>query len=925
MKLQTKISLAILPLVIASIVILGVWSYLEAKSGVQQAVHQYLETVLKAFVAENLDKPHKILDKNKLASIQSFVDDYKKRAVSASKEVNLKKHGHFFALSPSGEVIFCSLQHKKQSLAKKWEIISNKTIQKYPQILHGEIDGESDNEVFVAYYFEPWKWTVFLAIPQKRAYASLSRIKNVTIAIAISCGVISVAMIFLMLRYFFVSPLIKLKSAAGRIAGGDLKTPLQPPPGKDEINQLATSLEKMRESLNDLFERTKKTDELARLNTQLEQEIIERSQVEEKLRVEKDRVQQYLDIAGVMIIVINREQKVLLINKKGCEILGYAEEEIIGKNWFDNFLPQDQGEQVKKVFDSLMSGNVEAFNFYENEVTTKSGQRRAVAWYNFLITDEYGNIAGTISSGEDITDRKRAEKALQDSEEKFSRAFKTAPYAITITGIDDGRFLEVNDAFAQISGYTRQEALTNSSIGLEIWVNPGDRQRVIEDLKAGHAVMAREYPFRTKNGEIITGLFSAQTITFNNGFFILSSINDITERKIMEEERRRLEEQLRQSQKLESIGTLAGGVAHDFNNILSAIIGYTELTLDDLPKESSVRDNLDQVLKSSWRARNLVSQLLAFSRKQVLEMKTFTFNDLIKQNQSMLTRIIGEDIELNIHLAADAGFIRADFNQIEQVLLNLVANARDAMPDGGKLTMETKNVYLDTEYTTKHTEVEPGSYVMLAVSDNGQGIDRQNIEKIFEPFFTTKETGKGTGMGLATVHGIVKQHGGTIYVYSELGHGTTFKVYLPRVEHKPELIIEREEISDLVGGTETILVVEDEDVVREFVVKTLEKLGYDVLKAENGPDALSLMREGDCSVDLLLTDVIMPRMNGKEVFERLSKDNPSLKVLYISGYTDNVIAHHGVLDEGVAFLQKPLSISALANKIRQVLGATKKL
>lgn len=396
---------------------------------------------------------------------------------------------------------------------------------------------------------------------------------------------------------------------------------------------------------------------------------------------------------------------------------------------------------------------------------------------------------------------------------------------------------------------------------------------------------------------------------------------DISKRKLAEQEKTNLEEQLRQSQKMEALGTLAGGIAHDFNNILSAIIGYSELTLDELPRDSPLRHNLKQVLTSGFRARDLVAQLLAVSRKQVLELGTFGLNQVVERDQALLERIIGEDIDLEVFLKPDTGLVLADFNQLGQVLLNLVANARDALPQGGKVTIETGNVHLDEQYSANHADATPGPHVMLAVSDNGPGMDPETLEHMFDPFFTTKERGKGTGLGLAIVYGIIKQSGGNIYVYSELGQGTTFKVYLPRAPGETGGFIEPAEVTDLIRGSETVLVVEDEELVREFFCLALARLGYQVLAATGGEQALDIMAEGDTEVDMLLTDVIMPKISGKELYLRLLGDRPGLRVLYISGYTDNVIAHHGVLERGVNFLQKPVSIGDLAKKVRQVLEA----
>ena len=649
-------------------------------------------------------------------------------------------------------------------------------------------------------------------------------------------------------------------------------------------------------------------------------DITSHKQAETALRESEELFRHAFDNASTGVCLVDPQGRLIKVNSRLCEILGYSRTALEGTSVNDIAHPDDRDLSPAFMKQSLAGEISNAL--FEKRYVHKEGH---IVWgqvSSSLVRDAQGKPQYFVSHITDITARKQVEETLQAREALLNEVGSIAK----IGGWEMD--LATRQATWTKGTYDIVEIETGQPVpGPDEHLNyylPEYRPMIAEAMSAlieDDQSLDFEAQARTAKGKLLWFRALGRSERVNGkAVKLYGTLQDITERKLMEEEKDRLELHLRQAHKMEAIGTLAGGVAHDFNNILSAIIGYTELTLDDLENTSPVRDNLEQVLKSSWRARNLVSQLLAYSRKQVLEMKAFTLNDLVKQNQSMLRRIIGEDIEMRVSLAPDAGFVRADFNQIEQILLNLVANARDAMPEGGKLTIETANVELDKDYAASHPDADPGSYVMLAVSDNGTGIEEKTKEHIFDPFFTTKGTGKGTGMGLATVHGIVKQHQGSIYVYSETGQGTTFKVYLPRVEEKPDLVFERAEVSDLVGGNETILVVEDENVVREFVVKTLEKLGYRVLKAEHGPAALDLMREVDGQIDLLLTDVIMPKMNGKELYKRLSIEKPGLKVLYVSGYTDNVIAHHGVLEAGTAFLQKPLSISSLAKKIRQVLG-----
>jgi signal transduction histidine kinase/ActR/RegA family two-component response regulator len=398
----------------------------------------------------------------------------------------------------------------------------------------------------------------------------------------------------------------------------------------------------------------------------------------------------------------------------------------------------------------------------------------------------------------------------------------------------------------------------------------------------------------------------------------LVAANQDLEREVAE--RKLAEEQLRQAQKMEAVGKLAGGVAHDFNNLLTAINGHSDLAMRRLKYDDPLYDRLEKIKKAGERAASLTHQLLAFSRKQILQPKVLDLNHVVFEMNKMLQPLIGEDIDLLTKLKPDLGMIKADPGQLEQVLMNLTVNARDAMPKGGKLIIETANVYLDEDYAGRHLSITPGWYVMLAVSDTGTGMDAQTQERMFDPFFTTKEIGKGTGLGLSTVYGIVKQSGGNIWVYSEVGRGTTFKVYLPcvnRCAEEPESSIDRNKLS---GGNETVLLVEDEEMVREMAKETLEESGYQVLEAKHGHEALLIAEQYRGHIHLMLSDVVMPQMSGRELAEQFALLRKGMKVLYMSGYTDDAIVHHGVLDEGTAFIEKPFTPNALARKVRETLN-----
>jgi len=515
-------------------------------------------------------------------------------------------------------------------------------------------------------------------------------------------------------------------------------------------------------------------------------------------------------------------------------------------------------------------------------------------------------------------ERKRAETALRESEERYREIFEMDLTGSCVSSVD-GRVLASNPAFARIFGFSSvEEAL--ASPAQSFYKTSDAREELIDLVRQERKIENRETELVRRDGSSIFVVQNLQGV-FDEGGELLemhSHFLDITERKQAESALRSSQLQLQQSQKLEAVGQLAGGIAHDFNNLLTAINGYSALALKRLDDASPVRSYIEEVKKAGDRAANLTRQLLAFSRKQILEPKVLDLNEVVGDMSKMLRRMIGEDVELATHLASELGRVKADPGQIEQIIMNLVVNARDAMPSGGKLTIETTNVFLDDEYAREHLPTEPGQYVMLAISDAGMGMDAETQARIFEPFFTTKELGKGTGLGLSTVYGIVKQSDGFVWVYSEPGHGTTFKIYLPQVD--AEETTEAKPVDEAAQhGSETILLVEDDDVVRKLAQEILEAAGYDVLVADQGEEAIRLVVEHSQEIHLLLSDVVMPGASGKEIADRLIPLRPEMKVLFMSGYTDEAIVHHGVLDSGVKFIQKPFSPAALVRKIREVL------
>jgi len=646
-------------------------------------------------------------------------------------------------------------------------------------------------------------------------------------------------------------------------------------------------------------------------------DISERKKVERSLAESEERYRNLIELAPDCIFVSDLKGKILAVNTAIQSLTGFVKEEIEGKHFTK--LPTVHFSDIPsfvKIFKAIIEGkpvkNV-PFKFKRKDGTSRWGEA------DISLIKVESKTVGVQAVIKDITERKEIEEALQESKEKYRCVVENAKEAIVVA--QDGVLKFVNPRTLEITGYSESELLSLSFIE---FIHPDDRSMVLENYKKrlqGEKV-PEVYSFRmvTKEGKTRWLQISAVLISWDNRPASLNFLTDITEIKSAEEELKDKERQLLQVQKMEAIGRLAGGVAHDFNNLLTAIIGYTDILLLHPKLEQELKKYVEQIKNSSDRASSLIQQLLAFSRRQMMQAKTFDLNKLVANIDKMLRRLIGEDIELFTVFEKDLGLIKADPGQIEQVIMNLAVNARDAMPTGGKLIIETKNIKLDQAYFENRVNGQPELYIMLCVTDTGIGMDEETKRHIFEPFFTTKEIGRGTGLGLSTVYGIVKQSGGYIWVYSEPDKGTTFKCYFPRVD---DAILEQEskqEKSLMQGGRETILLVEDEFIVRNLISNILKHYGYTVIESENGEKALEVRAQ--CSeqpVDMLITDVVMPGISGRVLADRLQSVYPEMKVLYISGYTDDAIVRHGVLDHGIPFLQKPFAPKDLAKKVREIL------
>jgi PAS domain S-box-containing protein len=646
----------------------------------------------------------------------------------------------------------------------------------------------------------------------------------------------------------------------------------------------------------------------------LAQDITQRRRSQEALRESEERFRQLAENTHDVFFVQNRDfSELLYVSPAYEEVWGRPCQDLYktpGSFLFDDVFPEDRERLLDSVLRNQSGHETGAVEF---RIRRPDGQVRWIQARSAPVRNTRGEVYRIVGVALDITEQKRAEEALRESETQFRSLSDSSPLGIFLTDAA-AQCVYTNPKWQEITGMSLGEAFGDGWLNA---VHPEDR----DDDRASWANaqlhgsnLDGERRIQTPAGDVRLVRTRAAAIKDANGAVLgwVGTVEDNTER-------RALEEQFRQAQKMEAIGQLAGGVAHDFNNLLTAILGYAEMMLLDMSASDPRREDAEEIVSAAERAGALTRQLLAFSRQQVLEPRVLNLNEVISQLTRMLRRLLNEDIELVTQLSDELGSVKADVGQIEQVILNLCVNARDAMPGGGKLTIETVNAELDTAYVSLHQPVRPGAYVMLAISDTGQGMSAETQRRIFEPFFTTKGVGKGTGLGLATVYGIVKQSDGYIWVYSEVGRGTAFKIYLPLIDEAPSGMARARAERGLAAGSETILLVEDEEIVRKLARQVLERQGYHLLVAKSGQEALEMAGNHKGALDLIVTDVVMPGMQGPELAERLKRGHPHCRVLYISGYAPEAVVRHGVLQPGTNFIGKPFTPALFAQRVRELL------
>ncbi|HUI72285.1 MAG TPA: PAS domain S-box protein, partial [Spirochaetia bacterium] len=873
-------------------------------------------------------------------------------------------------------------------------------------------------------------WAVVTELPWSEAYREVIRQAEASFGILLVMAVLASLLGMYLARRLSV-PLVNLMETATHIAEGERELQAKVG-GPREVASLAMAFNSM-------------TGQLQRSLERLEHQVVEVRQAEQSLRQANGALRALIDYSPLAIIMHDLDNHVLLWNNAAEKMYGWSAQETVGKPV--PFLSGRVRDEQRDIHERVTSGEV--LTNLELERVRKNGSRILNGVSFAPLRDTSGNVYALVSIATDITERKRAEDALQESEERLRQIASSLREVIWLRDVKTRQILYVNQAFEEMTGWTCDRFYENPDLVIDA-VHPDDRElvrkairqrgedvlfdvehRIVHRNGSVRWVAGRSFPVRNEAGEVFRWASIMEDITerkiaeealrvskerfrllvettsdwvwevdrhgvytyasprvtdvlgykseeilgktpfdlmpaeegealraefqrivdsrrpfarmenknrHKDGRIIVLETSgvpvfddrgnllsyrgidrDITEYKKSQEEQRRLQEQLQQATKMEAVGQLAGGIAHDFNNLLTAILGNIDLARLDLDPEDSSMKYLDEIGSAARSAASLTRQLLAFARRQIIQPKVFKLNDLVSRFQRVLTRLLGEDIALKINLDRELGSVRVDPGQIEQVLVNLATNARAAMPTGGTLLIETSNIDADREYGTRHVQVRPGRYVRLAVSDTGLGMSPEVKAHLFEPFFTTKPIGQGTGLGLATVFGIVKQAGGAIEASSEEGQGTRFDIYFPRIDETSEEVGRESVASEMPKGSQTILVIEDNESVRTWVVKALEHLGYRVLSPAVVAEVVDFVTSFKDRIDLLMTDVVMPGVTGPELADRLRILRPEMKILFTSGYTQNVIAHHGIVEDDLNFIGKPYTIQALAAKIKEVL------
>jgi len=676
--------------------------------------------------------------------------------------------------------------------------------------------------------------------------------------------------------------------------------------GNDEIAALTSSFNKLANRLNDSYAKIKKEAE-------------ERDRAEIALKESEEKYREFVEGTDDFIAQVDREGRLTFVNDKAEKIFGLSRDKCIGLSAF-NFIHPDDREKTKIAFDQWVHSGMTNTTYENRQVNQTTGEVHHMHWTIRLYYDEDGNVTSINSIARDLTEHKKMEETLRESESRYSALFTGITDAVYVHHIKEdggpGQIIDANEVACKMLGYTKDDFVGMEIKDIDASESTVDVSHVVEDLKAGRKVLFEQVHV-AKNGKRIPVEIHARLFEYKDRLAIISTVRDITDRKRAEKERLALEAQLQQAQKMESIGTLAGGIAHDFNNILGIILGNAELAMDDVPEWNPAKLNLKEIRTASLRARDVVRQLLSFARKTRLEKKPTNIVPIIKESLKLIRSSIPTSIDIHRNIPADVDTILADPTQINQVLINLCTNANHAMPDGGIIDVTLKNVVLNENITGQYPDLHPGRYVNLTVSDTGHGIPEEDIDRIFDPYFTTKEVGKGTGMGLAVIHSIVKEHNGIMTVKSELGKGTTFTIFFPVVEK--EAVIENKTDEKLPMGNEKILFIDDEQSIVNIARQILERLGYEVDAKMSSTEALELFRSKPDQFDLVITDLTMPKMTGDKLVKEILNIRPDIPVILCTGFSEKIDEKIAKEIGAAGYIEKPINQHDFAFKVRKVL------
>ncbi len=644
-------------------------------------------------------------------------------------------------------------------------------------------------------------------------------------------------------------------------------------------------------------------------------DITKRKKAETKLKEEIGFNRVLIQNSPAFYIAISPEGRVLFMNRSLLKALGYTEREVIGRDCLTSFFPAEERESLSRVFNKIIKNRERTVN--ENHIIGKDGTKRLVQWHSMPIVDRDDKIEYFFGVGIDITERKKAERHLEEERQRFFLLAENAPFGLALIE-SNGRFTYINTKFKEMFGYDMNDTPDGRTWCRKVYPDPDYRRRVIatwfndvEKFKQNPSMKeGRQWTFTVTCKDNTQKFINFILVLLPTGSYLMT-YEDITELK-------QLQSQLLHSQKMEALGSFVGGVAHDFNNILTAVMGFARLAMMRIEEKERLRAYINLIMTASEKASRLIKKLLSFARKQETNLEVIDLNNIIEHSKELLKRLTREDIELEFSLSDSKINVMADAVQIGQVLINLVANARDAMPQGGRLKIQTATTYLDEKFVDVYRYGKPGHYALITISDTGTGIPEELKNKIFEPFFTTKEIDKGTGLGLSIVYGIIKQHKGYIDLESQPGHGTTFRIYIPLAEEGIKPSSKREK-TEIIGGKETIFLAEDDEMVRIFERDVLEEQGYKVIEAVDGEDTLIKFNFHKDKIDLVILDVIMPKKNGKEVYDDIRKIDPEIPVLFTSGYTFDIIEQKGIDKNKADIIRKPIMYDVLLRKVRELL------